>query len=225
VELDDLKAAWTELNQRVGAIESVVRADYRARRLDPIRRALRLMGAWQAIHAVVWVVIVAVIARFWIAHRDVPHLLGAGLLLHAYGVLVICVSVVQLLVIGRTYYTAPIVECQKRVAELYRLRVICGLAVGLPWWVLWVVFLVVGAQALLGVDLYARAPGWIQATVAFGVAALAVSAWLARRLGDRPVLPRWVQSVADDLAGRSLRRAATRLAEIRAFEGKEPVGR
>jgi hypothetical protein len=39
------------------------------------------------------------------------------------------------------------------------------------------------------------------------------------------VLPRWVQSVADDLAGRSLRRAATRLAEIRAFEGKEPVGR
>ena len=164
---------------------------------------------------------VATVAPFWIEHRQVPHLLIAGLVLHAYGVLTICVAVVQLLVIGRTYYTAPIVECQKRVAELQRVRIICGLAVGLPWWVLWVPVLMVGAKVVSGVDLYAQLPEWILANVAFGLLALAVSVWFARRTAHQPVRSRWLQSLADDLAGRSLRRVAARLAEVRAFERED----
>jgi len=223
MELDDLKAAWTELDRRVASMETMVRADYRKRRLEPARRALGWLGVGQAVQVAIWIAVVATVAPFWIEHRHVPHLLIAGLVLHAYGILTICAAVVQLLVIGRTYYTAPIVDCQKRVAELQRLRIICGLAVGLPWWVLWVPVLMVSAKVVGGLDLYSRFPEWILANVAFGLVALAVSVWVARRTASRPARSRWLQSLADDLAGRSLRRVAAQLAEVRAFEREDAL--
>jgi hypothetical protein len=218
MELDDLKAAWADLDKRVEGVETIVRADYRARRMSRARRALGWLGLGQVVQVAIALAIVVTVAPFWIAHRHIPHLLLAGLLLHAYGVFTISAAVVQLLVIGRTYYTGPIVQCQKRLAELRRLRIICELAVGLPWLVLWVPALLVIAQVFAGVDLYARVPGWILGNVAFGLLAIVSSVWVARWLANRPTRPRCVQSLLDDLAGRSLQRVAANLAEIRAFE-------
>ena len=41
MELDDLKVAWTQLEQRVEQAESIVRRDYKERKLGESRRALR----------------------------------------------------------------------------------------------------------------------------------------------------------------------------------------
>ena len=217
MELDDLKGAWAELDRRIEGIESIVQADYRSRRFQKIRRTLRLVGAGQAVQAVVWTGVVMIVAPFWIEHRHVPHLLVAGLLLHAYGILAIGTAIVQLLVTGRLYYAGPIVECQKRLAELERLRITCALATLLPWWILWIAVLMVGVKALLGVDVYVQAPAWILGNVAFGLLAMALTTWMARRISRRPSNPRWVQGIIDDLAGRSLRRVKEQLADVERF--------
>src|SRR5262245_40464369 len=104
-------------------VESVVREDYKRRRFDEVRRTLQMVGLGQAIQLAIWVGLLGVIAPFWIENRSVPHLLIAGLLLHAYGILVICGAVVQLLAAGRLYYTGSIVECQKRLSELEQVRI------------------------------------------------------------------------------------------------------
>jgi hypothetical protein len=70
-----------------------------------------------------------------------------------YGVATICVGVTQILLIGRTNYTAPVVIFQRRQAELQRLRIVTSLEIGLPWWILWVLATVVGAKWWLGIDL------------------------------------------------------------------------
>jgi hypothetical protein len=217
MELDDLKGAWAELDRRIEGIESMLHADYRSRRFDKMRRTLRLVGAGQVVQLLVWLVVVALVAPFWIEHRHVPHLLAAGLLLHAYGILAIGTAVIQLVVTTRLYYTAPIVECQKRLAGLERLRITCAVVTLLPWWVLWIAVLMVGVKALLGVDVYVQAPAWILANVAFGVLGMAVTTWVARRLTRRPSTPRWVQGIIDDFAGRSLRRAKEQLADVERF--------
>jgi len=112
----------------------------------------------------------------------VPHFLISGLVLHAYGVAVICVGVVQLLLIARTYYTAPIVTFQRRRAELDRFRIVTGLAVGLPWWILWPAVAIVGAQKFLHVDLYAHSTMWFWNSVAVGATGIGISVLVARRL-------------------------------------------
>lgn len=89
MELDDLKGGWAELDRRIEGIESTVRADYRRRRFDRIRRTLARVGAGQAVQGLIWTVVVVMVAPFWIEHRHVPHLLAAGLMLHAYGILAI----------------------------------------------------------------------------------------------------------------------------------------
>ncbi len=159
----------------------------------------------------------AVVAPLWIAQRHVPHLLAAGLVLHLYGLATIVSSVVQLLLIGRTYATAPVVLYQRRLAELQRFRAVSALALGLPWWI-------------PGSSRPSSAPGcggaWISTPIArldsrvdrdrrggdgaHGVA----GALIARRPPRSPMLRRMI----DDLAGHSLVRAAGDLDEVTRFE-------
>ena len=219
MELDDLKTAWTELDRRLDRVEHLVHADRETRRFTSARRVIGWLGAWQAMQVAIWIVVIVMIAPYWIAHRHVPHLLVAGLAIHLYGILSIGTAVVQLLVMGRTWHTAPVVTFQKRIAELGRLRIICNLALMLPWWVLWVAVLMVVAEAVAGIDLYAYQPAWILGNIVFGLVALVACLWVARRVANRPSAsrPKWVQGILDDLAGTSLRRVARDLEESDAF--------
>jgi hypothetical protein len=218
MELDDLKVAWARLEQRVESAEALAFSDHKERKLDKSRSALRGLGWGQAVHCLLWIGLVAIVAPFWIEHRHVPHLLIAGLALHVYGVVTIYAGVTQLLLIARTYYTAPVVIYQRRLAELHRFRVISSLAIGLPWWILWVVATVVGAKWWLDVDLYAQSPGWIHVALGIGVAGLVLSLWAARRFAERPPQSLMLRRMVDDLAGRSLLRAIRQLDEIARFE-------
>jgi len=182
MELDDLKVAWAQMEQRVNAAESLALQLQTESRLDKMRRMLRWLGWGQFVHCLFWMWFVAIVAPFWIEYRHVTHFLISGLVLHAYGVAVICIGVVQLLLIARTYYTAPVVTFQRRFAELQRFRIVSGLATGLPWWILWAVVAIVGSQKFLHIDLYARSASWFWSSVAFGAVGIGVSALVARRL-------------------------------------------
>jgi hypothetical protein len=217
MELDDLKLAWAELGRRVEATEALALDLRRERQRDKSRRSLSWLTLGTTVAIGIWMVVVATVAPFWIANRHVPHLIVAGLALHLYGVVAIIASVIQLLLIGRTYYTAPIVLMQRRLAELYRFRVYCQIVLILPWWLLWVAALIVGAR-ILGFDIYADSPAWIYWNLAAGVAGLALTGWLARRVSARPPRSKWLRRIADDLAGRSLMRAARHLEDVDRFE-------
>jgi hypothetical protein len=218
MELDDLKVAWSQLDERLGRIEAMTTKEYQTGLLDRSRRALGRLGWGQAVQSLLWIGAVAIVAPFWIQHRHVPHLLAAGLVLHAYGVLVICSSVLQLLLIGLAYWTAPVVSLQRRLTELQRLRVISGLAIGLPWWMLWVPATMVGAKRIFDIDLYAQSPGWINMSLGVGAVGIAVSIWAARRLAARPPRSRWLRRIVDDVAGAGLSRVTRHLDELAAFE-------
>ena len=217
MELDDLKVAWAELDSRVRQLETVVVKGYQERAMDGARRVLRTLGWCQAIQSVCWIFVIAFVAPFWITHRTVPHLLIAGLVLHAYGVLTVCSSVVQLLWIIHSYLTAPVVRLQQRLAELQRLRILSGLAVGLPWWLLWVPATMVFAKAVLNEDLYAESPGWIHVALAVGLVGMVMTLMLARFLADRRITSPFLRRIVDDLAGRSLVRATRHLNDAVAF--------
>ncbi len=218
MELDELRTAWTQIEGRLDSAEALVLRDIRERKLDKSRSAIRRVGWGQITQILIWIAVIVVVAPFWIEHRETTHLLVAGLVLHAYGVITICLSVLQVLMIGRIDYSAPVLTIQRQLAQLHRFRVRTTMFLGLPWWVLWIPSTMVGAMWLFGIDLYAESPGWIRVSLAVGAAGMLLTVWLARRFADHPPASGTLRRMMDDMAGCSLPRAARQLDELARFE-------
>ena len=132
----ELNAAWTQVDLRADGLEALALEERRARRLDRSRVSLRRFGVWQLVEALVWIAMVVVAATFWVDHRDTPHLLAAGLVLHAYGIAAIWASVTRALLAGGVYYTGPVLDIQRRLARLQRFTTVSTVALGPEkrWW-------------------------------------------------------------------------------------------
>jgi hypothetical protein len=126
----------------------------------------------------------------------------------------------QILLIGQIYYTESVVMCQRRTLGLQRLRSVSGLALGLPWWILWIPVTMVGAERFMGTDLYRASPGWIQLSLLFGLCGIAASIAVARRLAAHPPESKVLRNVIDSLSGCSLARTIRQFEEIQRFAGE-----
>ncbi|MBN8737365.1 MAG: hypothetical protein J0H27_13995 [Xanthomonadales bacterium] len=219
MELEDIKRAWQEMELRQDGMAALWLAEYRDRRKDKTRSILRWSIAGQVAELAIWVVFTAWIASFWVAHREVTHWLVIGLLLHVYGVAGIWSAATQLLFLSRIYlFDAPVLTLQKRLAQLRRFRVWSTLALGLPWWCLWLLVPLAALYQWTGVDGFAAGSGWVWATMAVGVAGMGFSVWLARRLAGRPIASPWVRRIVDDMSGCNLLRASRQLDELARFD-------
>ena len=208
MDLDEMKQAWTQLQARVDRLEQASRG-------DRVRGALRgtRRRDWLAIAG--WVVFALWAGSFWFDHREVPHLLVAGLALHGYAIAAIVLGALQLRALAALDHGAPIVTLQRQLAALAQLRARCSLALGLPWWLLWVPCMIVGLTWLTGADFYDAA--WAWSSLGVGVIGLGASLVAARRFAARPVRSPALRRMIDALSGQSLARAVRELDQIDAF--------
>lgn len=219
MELEDIKRVWQEMELRQNGMAALWFAEYRERRIDKTRSTLRWSIAAKVGELAIWIIFTAWIASFWIVHRDVTRWLVIGLLLHVYGIAGIWASATQLLLLSRIYlFDAPVLTLQRRLAQLRRFRVWSTLALGLPWWCLWLLVSLVGMYWWTGVDAFVTGTSWIRATLAVGLAGMAVSVWLARRWAGRAIRSPFVQRIVDDMSGCNLARAARQLDELARFD-------
>jgi serine/threonine-protein kinase len=217
MELDELKVAWRTLDRRLEQQNALSLKLLVDRRLDTLRSRLRPLYWGQMLQMLFGIVLVVAAAMFWTAHRQVPHLLLAGLCLHLYGIATIVFGGVTLALIGRIDYAAPVLTIQKQLAGLRRFYIRNAMAIGLSWWLLWVPLLMMFLMGLYGADLYAHAPSVAYLGLAIGVAGLLFFWWLHRwsRDGRRPLLAKFL---SDSMTGSSLRKAQAVLDEIARFE-------
>ena len=215
MELDDLKHAWQTLGQRLDAQAALNLHVFKDHKLDKMRGGLRPLVLGQAIQIVVGVLIALWGGAFWTEHLDAPRLLIAGLLVHAAGISMIGLGAAMQALIARMDYSAPVLAIQRQLARLRKLYVYGGLAVGLPWWLLWMPFLMVFLKTTFDADLYVDAPSVIWFGSAVGVAGLLATWLLLRWTSQRPQL---AQRLENSAAGASLRQARNMLEEIARFE-------
>lgn len=219
MELDEMKQAWARMELRQQDMETLLRQNLHDHHIDRSRMAMHRTLWWLALELAVWIVFVVWAASFWVAQRDTTHWLLAGLLLHAYGIAAIWSCATQLLLLTRIcLFDAPVLVLQRRLAQLRRFRVYSTLALGLPWWCLWLLVPLVALKDFANVDLYATGAAWIWANMAVGVLGICFSVWLARRWATRPIRSTFLRRVIDDMSGRNLRLAARQLDEIAHFE-------
>jgi hypothetical protein len=217
MELDDLKSAWQTLDRRLDQQSALSLHLFKRATLERMDSALRPLYWGQIVQILFGIVVAALAASFWMQHRDVPHLLSIGLLMHVYGVVTIIFAGVTLSHIKRIEYAAPVVAIQKQLAQLRRTYVINGMSVGLPWWVLWVPAVQMLLMSAFDADLYTNLQGWIWSFYASGVIGM-LATWLLQRWTRDPRRARVAQFIDDTVTGRSLRNAQRTLDEIERFE-------
>ena len=187
MELDELKAAWQVLGDRLERQEAIQWQLLRDRKLDRVRASVRPLFWGQALQAMLGIGLLVLGVACWGRNTDVPGLFATGIVLHAFGVVTMVMAIITMSLIGTMDYTAPVLKIQKRFALLRRFHAINATVCGAPWWVMWV--LVVVAFAGLGpADPAGGTPLWIRLALALGVAgwlATYALAWLVRRRARR----------------------------------------
>ena len=218
MELDDLKAAWHDLDRKLTATQAALTRLQTDRTTDRTRSALRPL-AWKLGWELLEGIAAAVLMGTYLAHNfDETRFAVPGLILHALAILSIIATVWQMVLLGRIDYSAPVVDIQKRLAELraVRCRAWFRVLVLSPW--LWILLLIVGVRGLGGGDVYAACGvPFVLGNLALGVA-FTLAVWVASKVwaAKAPVsaLREWLR---DGLAGTSLTRAKTHLREAEAF--------
>jgi serine/threonine-protein kinase len=220
VELDDMKNAWLALDRRLQRHEALNLHAFKESRLDKLRASLRPLVTGQVIQLIVGVLLMFVFAPYWVEHRQVPHLLLTGLALHAYALMFILFAARDLYMIQRIDYSAPVLEIQRRLAELRAWRIRVAPIFGALGCLIWIPLMLWLFDVVFGVDVYAANPRVVVAFLASGFVCLALLLALIR-WSRHPSRARIAKSLDDSAAGRSVSKAQRFLDEVAAF-AREP---
>ena len=216
MELDDLKQAWQTLGRQLERHDALNLQLLRDSKLDKARGSLRPLFWGQIAQILFGLLLLSIGVGCWIQHRDVPHLLAAGLSVHVFGVLTIAMAGVTLGMIARLDHAAPVVTIQMRLARLRRFYLINGMSTGLPWWVMWMP-VVMSLAGLGGGDLLARAPQMVTWGLAVGVVGL-LGTWWFHRWVHQPRRADLGRRLDEGAAGSSILKAQRLIDELAKFE-------
>lgn len=217
MELDELKSAWQVLDQRLDTSNRLQLLAFRERKLDQLKRRLRPLFWGQVAQMALGVLVLLSAVGFWTGHRQEWSMLLSGLVLHAYGVVMIMTGGITLGRMGAIDHSAPVTVLQKQLGSIRRFYILSGMWAGLPWWFLWMPILAMLVKSGTGVNMFEKAPSMFVIGTTIGVIGLAATRWFHHWSRD-PSRPRLAKAVEDGVTGRSLRSAQAVLNEIAAFE-------
>ena len=219
MELDELKQAWRELDQRLESSEVRIGRALREFKLDKTRFALRRHTAVLGFELLFDVAALWLIGRFVVEEFGNARFVLPALAL-ALGILASIVAIVVQLEAGRSIdYAAPVIEIQRKI------RVIRALRVRSTQWILllsplmWTPLVIVAARSFLGLDIYSvLGATFVACNLSVGLAVIPLGIQGARicaaRLEHSPLL----KALADSVAGHSLTRATESILELEQFE-------
>lgn len=212
MELEEMKLVWQALGAQLESQNAMNLQLVRERGMDKLRRGLRPLLLAQVLKLILGLALAFWAAAFWATHLHSLHLLVCGLLVHAYGVLLIVVAMNNFYLIHRIDPAAPVLELQHGVAKLRSFRAhVEGPVYGVLNWFLWIPVTLM-ALAMAGIDLWSRGVVlWAVACSVFGMVVIAAAVWVMRRMG-------WRRKFEDNAVGGSVLRAETAIDEITRFD-------
>ena len=173
MELDELKASWRRLDQRVqelGAINRVLLVDAAIRKA---RWRLAPLIAGAVANVVIGAFFAVVSARLWSAHLDSPQILIAGIAMHALSVVFVVIGVGRLALARRVDFTRPVLEIQRALASLQKWEAWSFHAAWVGCCLLPLAIILAIALAAMGIQFWQRPPGWLLANLLIWLAVTA----------------------------------------------------
>ena len=212
MELDELKQAWKTLELRIDHGNTLQMAHLRERAMSRLKSRLMPLMVGQIVQICFGISMIVAGVWLWTTFSQVAAVLVCGAILHVYGIVAVIAAGVVLAKIAALDASLPVIELQGRLLGLRKVFIASGAAVGLPWWLLWMVVPIVlaaGHAEKLSI-------AWLVGSAAVGCAGIVATIWFYRwsQRHGREDLGRRVENSA---AGASLRNAQTELDALREF--------
>jgi hypothetical protein len=155
MEMTEMESLWRDVDQKLDRTIRLNRQLLVAGKLGEVKTPLRQLVAALAFEAAAAVCVLLALGSFLYAHAGEPRYAWPAAMLHVWAIGALAGTIGQLVLAIRINYEQPVVEIQRRIAELrlVRLRVIrWALATGLVVW--WLPLLVVACKGFFGLDAY-----------------------------------------------------------------------
>ncbi len=214
--LDDLKTAWQALDRKLERQHAFASRQFKETKLAKLRGGFRPLVAGQTIQTIIGLMLTLFAGSFWFDHISTPHLMICGLMLHAFGLMMMVFAIRDLAFIHGIDYDAPVLAIQKQLGELRAWRLRAGVWFAVAGCLIWAPGLLV-LFYLAGTDVWVHKPVVVCWYVASSFLCLVLSyglLWWSRRPGQE----RLAKYLQDSSAGKSITRAQAMLAEVERFE-------
>jgi hypothetical protein len=221
MELDDMKASWALINQRLEQQQAINLQIFKNNTLERANRALGPLKWGQMLQIAAGGYFMLQWGTFWVAHRDVLHLMVCGVAMYGFGLMLVLTAARNLYLQSRLDYGIPVLEIQRRVAALRSWRLREALLYGVTGCLIWVPCIPL-AFASVGVDVWKNSPAVVWWNLAASVACLVLLYGFVRfsRLPGRERLKAWLD---DTVVGRSVLNTQALIDEISRFESGDLV--
>lgn len=212
--LEALQQQWQRLDEKIDQTISLQRDLISQAIMQPARGRINRLAIWPAIDVAFSAIVLLMLGSFVYDHRQDWRIVLPSLIVAFGAILLLADSIRQLLRIVELDWTGPVAAIQQslnglRVAKIRQFKWVillsplvgfCGLIVGLHGLFEWLA----DGQLLILDKLH---PRWVIANVLFGVLFIPAGHALAGYLAKRCERRSWWQSVLDDIAGTSLKKA------------------
>jgi hypothetical protein len=153
-------------------------------------------------------------------HHTEARFVIPAVLIGVYFIANMIAHIRQVRALGLINYGEPIAVIQKQIEGVALMRIRLTQWIVMSAALFWVPIAIVGAKAILGIDVYEVAALWLIVNLIFGIVFLAVVFWWFKRFGVRSNSLR-IQRVVRDLVGDNLAAASAFLANLADFEREE----
>jgi hypothetical protein len=223
MELEEVKAIWRQYDEKLDRQTQLNMHLLKEIELDKTRSALRRLMASPILLIVLGAFMQVALGLFIVAHTGQVRFWAPALLLDLFAVFIVVSSALQLSIIAKIDYGAPVTKIQENVERLRIRRIYFTTVHKLSGPLLWLPVLIVGLKAWWGFDFYAYFDhAWIASNLALGLAFIVLAVWLARHYVDGKIRWPWLKNLMEDITGRNLSKARAALKSIDDFS-REPA--
>jgi hypothetical protein len=224
MDLDELKTLWNETDRRLAAMEPALRLNLRLAQVgtrDRTRSKLRFVRLVLWYEVAFGVLAVLLVGSYLFDHIGALRFALPAGGLHLCAIAILGLAVRQLVALGQIDYAGPVVEIQRRLAELRVARARSNRWLLLSSPLLWALLVIVAPHGLVGLDVY-RAFGlpWVAGNFVFGLVVLGAAIWASRRFPAGSRGSTFLAWLGEDLTGRRVAAASGFLDDVVAFEAE-----
>ncbi|MDQ6654460.1 MAG: hypothetical protein M3Y80_01415 [Verrucomicrobiota bacterium] len=215
-EFNDLKQIWQSINLAREDQDAFTSHQLQQNKRTSLRGGFRPLVIGQIVQIVCGLLIALVSGSFWFDHRNVPHLLITGLLLHGYGLMMIVFAVRNLVVIQRIDYSAPVLAIQRHLLALRAWRLQAAWWLGVAGCFIWIPLLLMFFYAG-GIDLWVHQPMVVYLDIVSGLVCLSFFYGLVR-WSRRPGQEKLARALQRSAVGQAVTRLQAEMEELSRFE-------
>lgn len=219
MNLDDIKNQWSAFDKKLDNSIKLNTLLLKEVSLNKTNSYLRRLSVSIYTELILSFLVLLILGNFiWNNLYHIKFLIPA-ISLDLFIIFLVNSSIRQLIEINSIDFSEPIITNQKKLGNLKVRRINETKMVFLVSPLLWVPLLIVIVRGITGLDPYSIfSASWLVGNLLFGLAVIPLVLWVSKRYSHKFQSSLFVQSIMNDIAGRSLNEAIGFLDKLAKFE-------